>query len=47
MKEQRATHFTKIVDRGKKDNAGYFFMVIELVGKSLDKLKKERPNRVR
>lgn len=32
-----ANHFTSIVDRGKKDT--YFFLVMELVGKSLADLK--------
>jgi len=38
------SHFTKIVDRGKKAN--YFFLVMQLVGKSLADLKKARPNKV-
>ncbi|CAB3403413.1 unnamed protein product [Caenorhabditis bovis] len=39
-------HFTSIVDRGKKDKEGYFFLVMELVGKSLADLKLERDNKV-
>ncbi|CAC35855.1 Protein kinase domain-containing protein [Caenorhabditis elegans] len=39
-------HFTQIVDRGKKDKEGYFFLVMELVGKSLGDLKNERAERV-
>ncbi|EFP10361.1 hypothetical protein CRE_23562 [Caenorhabditis remanei] len=35
-------HFTKIVDRGKKDKEGFFFLVMELVGKSLADLKQDR-----
>ncbi|CAI2336633.1 unnamed protein product [Caenorhabditis sp. 36 PRJEB53466] len=35
-------HFTNIADRGKKDKEGYFFLVMELVGKSLADLKNER-----
>uniref|UniRef100_A0A0N5CD19 Protein kinase domain-containing protein n=1 Tax=Strongyloides papillosus TaxID=174720 RepID=A0A0N5CD19_STREA len=38
------SHFTSIVDRGKKEN--YFFLVMELVGKSLADLKNSRPERV-
>uniref|UniRef100_A0A0K0EIE4 Doublecortin domain-containing protein n=1 Tax=Strongyloides stercoralis TaxID=6248 RepID=A0A0K0EIE4_STRER len=38
------SHFTAIVDRGKKDN--YFFLVMELVGKSLADLKNSRPERI-
>uniref|UniRef100_A0AC34F0H9 Protein kinase domain-containing protein n=1 Tax=Panagrolaimus sp. ES5 TaxID=591445 RepID=A0AC34F0H9_9BILA len=37
-------HFTNIIDRGKKEK--YFFIVMTLVGKSLDDLKRERTNRV-
>ncbi|CAI5441190.1 unnamed protein product [Caenorhabditis angaria] len=39
-------HFTQIVDRGKKDKEGYFFLVMELVGKSLADLKLERDLKV-
>ncbi|CAO4365848.1 unnamed protein product [Caenorhabditis nigoni] len=39
-------HFTKIVDRGKKDKEGFFFLVMELVGKSLGDLKSERAEKV-
>lgn len=38
------SHFTKIVDRGKKP--GYFFLVMQLVGKSLADLKAERRDKV-
>ncbi|KAK0423517.1 hypothetical protein QR680_008183 [Steinernema hermaphroditum] len=38
------SHFTKIIDRGRKDK--FFFLVMQLVGKSLADLKIERPNRV-
>ncbi|KAI6186568.1 Protein kinase domain-containing protein [Aphelenchoides besseyi] len=38
------SHFTAIIDRGKKEK--YFFLVMSLVGKSLDDLKKMRPSRV-
>jgi serine/threonine protein kinase len=33
-KKRISTHFTEIVDRGKKEN--YFFIVMSLVGKSVD-----------
>lgn len=36
------SHFTEIVDRGKKDKEGYFFLVMELAGASLADLKKKR-----
>ncbi|KJH44314.1 hypothetical protein DICVIV_09656 [Dictyocaulus viviparus] len=42
--ERRQSHFTSIIDRGKKDT--YFFLVMELVGKSLADLKAHRPNKV-
>ncbi|KAI6197409.1 Protein kinase domain-containing protein [Aphelenchoides besseyi] len=38
------SHFTACIDRGKKEK--YFFLVMELVGQSLDDLKRERPQRV-
>uniref|UniRef100_A0A0M3HGH6 Protein kinase domain-containing protein n=1 Tax=Ascaris lumbricoides TaxID=6252 RepID=A0A0M3HGH6_ASCLU len=38
------SHFTKIVDRGKKEK--YFFLVMQLVGKSLADLKSVRPHKV-
>jgi len=38
------SHFTAIIDRGKKEK--YFFLVMDLVGRSLDDLKKLRPSRV-
>ncbi|PAV88339.1 hypothetical protein WR25_07581 [Diploscapter pachys] len=45
VSEERAlSHFTKIIDRGKKDT--YFFLVMELVGKSLQDLKMERPDKI-
>uniref|UniRef100_A0AC34QWX7 Protein kinase domain-containing protein n=1 Tax=Panagrolaimus sp. JU765 TaxID=591449 RepID=A0AC34QWX7_9BILA len=37
-------HFTDIVDRGKKEK--YFFLVMQLVGKSLADLKAARPDKV-
>uniref|UniRef100_A0A7E4ZUP2 Protein kinase domain-containing protein n=1 Tax=Panagrellus redivivus TaxID=6233 RepID=A0A7E4ZUP2_PANRE len=37
-------HFTEIIDRAKKDR--YFFLVMQLVGKSLADLKAERKERV-
>uniref|UniRef100_A0AC35GA20 Protein kinase domain-containing protein n=1 Tax=Panagrolaimus sp. PS1159 TaxID=55785 RepID=A0AC35GA20_9BILA len=37
-------HFTDIVDRGKKEK--YFFLVMQLVGKSLADLKAVRPNKI-
>uniref|UniRef100_A0AC34R7X5 Protein kinase domain-containing protein n=1 Tax=Panagrolaimus sp. JU765 TaxID=591449 RepID=A0AC34R7X5_9BILA len=42
-KPESAKHFTQIVDRGKKEK--YFFIVMTLVGKSLDDLKRERPSK--
>ncbi|ETN76187.1 hypothetical protein NECAME_11874 [Necator americanus] len=42
--ERAQSHFTKIIDRGKKET--YFFLVMELVGKSLAHLKNSRPLRV-
>ncbi|VDO49207.1 unnamed protein product [Haemonchus placei] len=42
--ERTHSHFTSIVDRGKKET--YFFLVMELVGKSLADLKHHRPGRV-
>ncbi|XGW14992.1 hypothetical protein V3C99_000906 [Haemonchus contortus] len=41
--ERTHSHFTSIVDRGKKET--YFFLVMELVGKSLADLKHHRPGR--
>uniref|UniRef100_A0AC35TTL2 Protein kinase domain-containing protein n=1 Tax=Rhabditophanes sp. KR3021 TaxID=114890 RepID=A0AC35TTL2_9BILA len=38
------SHFTAIIDRGKKDT--YFFLVMELVGKSLADLKSARAGKV-
>ncbi|VDM47248.1 unnamed protein product [Toxocara canis] len=38
------SHFTKIIDRGKKEK--YFFLVMQLVGKSLADLKTTRPYKV-
>uniref|UniRef100_A0A1I7V4D7 Protein kinase domain-containing protein n=1 Tax=Caenorhabditis tropicalis TaxID=1561998 RepID=A0A1I7V4D7_9PELO len=40
--ERKTSHFTEIVDRGKKDKEGYFFLVMELAGASLADLKKKR-----
>lgn len=40
--ERKNSHFTEIVDRGKKDKEGYFFLVMELAGSSLGDLKKKR-----
>ncbi|GMT02519.1 hypothetical protein PENTCL1PPCAC_24693, partial [Pristionchus entomophagus] len=42
--ERKDSHFTSIVDRGKKDT--YFFLVMQLVGKSLADLKNKRPEKV-
>lgn len=42
--ERKQSHFTKIIDRGKKDT--YFFLVMELVGKSLADLKSQRQFKV-
>ncbi|KAK6744517.1 hypothetical protein RB195_011311 [Necator americanus] len=42
--ERKQSHFTSIIDRGKKET--YFFLVMELVGKSLADLKNQRPGRV-
>ncbi|KAF8358437.1 hypothetical protein PRIPAC_93432 [Pristionchus pacificus] len=42
--ERKDSHFTSIVDRGKKDT--YFFLVMQLVGKSLADLKNKRPDKV-
>lgn len=43
-------HFTKIIDRGRKedtkDRKAYFFIVMQLVGKSLNDLKNARPHKV-
>jgi tau tubulin kinase len=43
-RDQEHSHFTSIIDRGKKDK--YFFLVMALVGRSLDDLKQQRPHRV-
>ncbi|CAJ0956090.1 unnamed protein product, partial [Mesorhabditis belari] len=37
-------HFTAIIDRGKKEY--YYFLIMQLVGKSLQDLKKDRPMNV-
>ncbi|CAD5229989.1 unnamed protein product [Bursaphelenchus okinawaensis] len=42
--EKETVHFTKIIDRGKKEQ--YFFLVMELVGPSLDDMKRTRPHKV-
>uniref|UniRef100_A0AC35GQZ1 Protein kinase domain-containing protein n=1 Tax=Panagrolaimus sp. PS1159 TaxID=55785 RepID=A0AC35GQZ1_9BILA len=42
--ERFLRHFTEIIDRAKKDR--YFFLVMQLVGKSLADLKYERRERV-
>ncbi|KAK5965031.1 Tau-tubulin kinase 1 [Trichostrongylus colubriformis] len=42
--ERNQSHFTAIIDRGKKET--YFFLVMELVGKSLADLKNARPERI-
>ncbi|EGT56243.1 hypothetical protein CAEBREN_00165 [Caenorhabditis brenneri] len=39
-------HFTKILDRGKREKEGFFFLAMELVGKSLVDLKAERTEKV-
>ncbi|KAI6182683.1 Serine threonine protein kinase-related domain containing protein, protein [Aphelenchoides bicaudatus] len=41
---QGKSHFTKIIDRGKKET--YYFIVMDLVGKSLDDLKNSQPKRI-
>ncbi|KAI6242177.1 Tau-tubulin kinase 1 [Aphelenchoides fujianensis] len=43
-KRAEKSHFTRIVDRGKKP--AYFFLVMQLVGKSLADLKAARPDKV-
>ncbi|KAJ1371400.1 hypothetical protein KIN20_033351 [Parelaphostrongylus tenuis] len=43
--QRKQAHFTRIVDRGKSDT--FFFLVMQLVGKSLADLKATRPNKVR
>lgn len=40
--ERQTSHFTKIIDRGKKDKEGFFFLVMELAGSSLADLKRNR-----
>uniref|UniRef100_A0A914QXL2 Protein kinase domain-containing protein n=1 Tax=Panagrolaimus davidi TaxID=227884 RepID=A0A914QXL2_9BILA len=42
--ERENSHFTQIIDRAKKEK--YFFLVMTIVGKSLDDLKREQPERV-
>ncbi|GMS83637.1 hypothetical protein PENTCL1PPCAC_30486, partial [Pristionchus entomophagus] len=42
--ERKDSHFTTIVDRGKKET--YFFLVMQLVGKSLADLKNKRTEKV-
>ncbi|VDM52185.1 unnamed protein product [Angiostrongylus costaricensis] len=42
--QRKQSHFTTIVDRGKKET--FFFLVMQLVGKSLADLKASRPNKV-
>ncbi|KHJ88319.1 hypothetical protein OESDEN_11889 [Oesophagostomum dentatum] len=42
--ERKESHFTSIIDRGKKET--FFFLVMELVGKSLSDLKARRPSKV-
>ncbi|CAD6187685.1 unnamed protein product [Caenorhabditis auriculariae] len=44
--ERKQSHFTTIADRGKKEKEGFFFLVMELVGKSLADLKGARPDKV-
>ncbi|CAL2032006.1 unnamed protein product [Caenorhabditis brenneri] len=39
-------HFTKILDRGKREKEGFFFLAMELVGKSLGDLKADRAEKV-
>ncbi|PIO72854.1 hypothetical protein TELCIR_05195 [Teladorsagia circumcincta] len=41
--ERKQSHFTAIVDRGKKET--FFFLVMEMVGKNLSELKAERPSK--
>ncbi|KAH7723222.1 Serine/threonine-protein kinase K06H7.1 [Aphelenchoides avenae] len=38
------SHFTSIIDRGKKEK--FFFLVMQMVGKSLADLKSLRPGRI-
>lgn len=42
--ERTVSHFTAIIDRGKKEH--YFFLVMQLVGPSLDDMKRARPHKV-
>ncbi|KAJ1358281.1 hypothetical protein KIN20_016676 [Parelaphostrongylus tenuis] len=42
--QRKQAQFTRIVDRGKCDT--FFFLVMQLVGKSLADLKATRPNKV-
>ncbi|EPB71706.1 hypothetical protein ANCCEY_09201 [Ancylostoma ceylanicum] len=42
--ERTQSHFTTIIDRGKKET--FFFLVMQLVGRSLANLKMTRPLRV-
>ncbi|KAL6726739.1 hypothetical protein Aduo_008678 [Ancylostoma duodenale] len=42
--ERAQSHFTTIIDRGKKET--FFFLVMQLVGRSLANLKMARPMRV-
>ncbi|KAK5975696.1 Serine/threonine protein kinase [Trichostrongylus colubriformis] len=42
--ERKQSHFTEIIDRGKKET--FFFLVMELVGKSLADLKSQQPAKV-
>jgi tau tubulin kinase len=42
--ERENSHFTAIIDRAKKEK--YFFLVMTLVGKSLEDLKREQPEKV-
>ena len=44
-KRKEKSHFTKIVDRGKKEM--YFFLIMQLVGPSLADLKARRPEKAR
>ncbi|CAD6187684.1 unnamed protein product [Caenorhabditis auriculariae] len=44
--ERKQSHFTTIADRGKREKEGFFFLVMELVGKSLADLKGARPDKV-
>ncbi|VDL70345.1 unnamed protein product [Nippostrongylus brasiliensis] len=43
-RERSESHFTSIIDRGKKDT--FYFLVMQLVGPSLGALKQTRPGKL-